>query len=69
MGDMIRAEVRARVASLREPHVFGEAAGRSFRAEHGEEVLAVRLCDRALTNCSRPTRLVLIEGVAGDGRR
>ena len=62
MGDMIRAEVRRR--GLDEaPHVFGEVAA-ELRAEHGEEVLAVRLCDRVdelLLNHA----LVLIEGLRG----
>lgn len=62
MGDMIRAEVRRR--GLDEaPHVFGEVAA-ELRAEHGEDVLAVRLCDRVdelLLNHA----LVLIEGLRG----
>ena len=62
MGDMIRAEVNLR--GLEEaPHVFGEVAA-DLRAEHGEDVLAVRLCDRVdelLTNHA----LVLIEGLRG----
>ena len=62
MGDMVRAEVRSQ-GLVEAPHVFGQVAA-SLRAEHGEDVLAVRLCDRVdelLTN--HP--LVLIEGLRG----
>jgi dephospho-CoA kinase len=62
MGDMIRAEVRNR--GLEEaPHVFGEVAA-SLRAEHGEEVLAVRLCER-VDELLEANPLVLIEGLRG----
>lgn len=62
MGDMIRAEVRAR-GLVEEPHVFGEVAA-ELRAEHGEEVLAVRLCDR-VDELLETYPLVLIEGLRG----
>ena len=62
MGDMIRAEVRAR-GLVEEPHVFGEVAA-ELRAEHGEEVLAVRLCDR-VDELLKTHPLVLIEGLRG----
>ena len=62
MGDMIRAEVRSRGLE-EEPHVFGQVAA-SLRAEHGEEVLAVRLCDR-VDELLGEHSLVLIEGLRG----
>ena len=43
MGDMVRAEVR-RQALEETPGIFGEIAAQ-LRAEHGEDVLAVRLAD------------------------
>ena len=46
MGDMVRAEVRAR-GIPEAPHVFGEVAT-EMRAEHGDDVLAHRL-----VGCSR----------------
>ena len=62
MGDMVRAEVRSR--GLEEaPHVFGEVAA-DLRANHGDDVLAVRLCltvDQLLDAHER----VLIEGLRG----
>ena len=62
MGDMVRAEVRLR--GLDEaPHVFGEVAA-DLRQAHGDDVLAVRLCDHVdslLTN----HKVVLIEGLRG----
>jgi len=62
MGDMIRAEVRQR--GLEEaPNVFGEVAA-SLRATHGEDVLAVRLCDR-VDELLASHSLVLIEGLRG----
>jgi dephospho-CoA kinase len=62
MGDMIRAEVRLR--GLDEaPHVFGEVAA-DLRAKHGEDVLAVRLCDR-VDELLDHHALVLIEGLRG----
>ncbi len=62
MGDMIRAEVRTR--GLEEtPHVFGEVAA-LLRAAHGEDVLAVRLCDR-VDDLLSSHPLVLIEGLRG----
>ena len=62
MGDMIRAEVRAR-GLVEEPHVFGQVAA-ELRAQHGEEVLAVRLCDR-VDQLLLEHDLVLIEGLRG----
>ena len=62
MGDMIRAEVRAR-GLMEEPHVFGEVAA-ELRAKHGEDVLAVRLCDR-VDELLQDHELVLIEGLRG----
>mgnify|MGYP003324238385 FL=1 len=62
MGDMIRAEVRSQ-GLVEEPHVFGQVAA-SLRAEHGEEVLAVRLCDR-VDELLEDHSLVLIEGLRG----
>ena len=41
MGDMVRAEVKAR-GIPEAPHVFGEVASQ-MRAEHGDDVLAQRL--------------------------
>jgi hypothetical protein len=43
MGDMVRAEVR-RLELKESPGIFGEIAAQ-LRAEHGEDVLAVRLAD------------------------
>ena len=62
MGDMIRAEVQ-RLGLEEAPHVFGEVAA-SLRAAHGEDVLAVRLCDRVDELLQRHP-LVLIEGLRG----
>ena len=62
MGDMIRAEVRTR-GLVEEPHIFGEVAA-ALRAEHGEDVLAVRLCDR-VDELLESHELVLIEGLRG----
>ena len=66
MGDMIRAEVKAR-GIPEAPHVFGEVATQ-LRAEHGEDVLAHRLIDvvdELLSNHS----IVLIEGLRGTAER
>ena len=66
MGDMIRAEVKAR-GIPEAPHVFGEVAT-ELRAEHGEDVLAHRLIDvvdELLSNHS----IVLIEGLRGTAER
>ena len=65
MGDMIRAEVRAR-GLVEEPHVFGEVAAQ-LRAQHGEDVLAVRLCDR-VDELLQSHDLVLIEGLRGTAK-
>lgn len=62
MGDMIRAEV-ARRGLEEAPHVFGQVAA-ALRAEFGEEVLAVRLCDR-VDELLESHALVLIEGLRG----
>ena len=62
MGDMIRAEVR-RLGMEEAPHVFGEVAA-ALRATHGEDVLAVRLCDR-VDELLADHPLVLIEGLRG----
>lgn len=62
MGDMIRAEVRQR-GLVEEPHVFGQIAA-ELRAQHGEEVLAVRLCER-VDELLEDHPLVLIEGLRG----
>lgn len=62
MGDMVRAEVQ-RLGLEEAPHVFGEVAAH-LRAEHGDDVLAVRLCltvDGLLGTHDR----VLIEGLRG----
>ena len=62
MGDMIRAEVRAQ-GLVEEPHIFGEVAA-ALRAEHGEDVLAVRLCER-VDELLETHEMVLIEGLRG----
>ncbi len=62
MGDMVRAEVRAR-GLVEQPHVFGEVAA-DLRAQHGEDVLAVRLCER-VDELLHTHDLVLIEGLRG----
>lgn len=62
MGDMIRAEVQ-RLGLEESPSIFGEVAAQ-LRAEHGEDVLAVRLCDR-VDDLLRNHALVLIEGLRG----
>ncbi len=62
MGDMVRAEVRSK-GLVEEPHVFGQVAA-ELRANHGEDVLAVRLCDR-VDELLNTHSLVLIEGLRG----
>ena len=62
MGDMIRAEVRVQ-GLVEEPHIFGEVAA-ALRAEHGEDVLAVRLCER-VDELLETHEMVLIEGLRG----
>ena len=62
MGDMIRAEVRKR-GLMEAPHVFGEVAA-ELRAQHGEDVLAVRLCDK-VDELLQSHSMVLIEGLRG----
>ncbi len=62
MGDMIRAEVRER-GLVEAPNVFGEVAA-ALRAQYGEDVLAVRLCDK-VDELLQTHSLVLIEGLRG----
>ncbi len=66
MGDMVRAEVKAR-GIPEAPHVFGEVATQ-LRAEHGEDVLAHRLID-AVDELLLSHRIVLIEGLRGTAER
>ena len=62
MGDMVRAEVHRR--GLEEaPHVFGEVAA-ELRAQHGDDVLAVRLC-QTVDGLLQVNEHVLIEGLRG----
>ncbi len=66
MGDMVRAEVRSQ--GLEEtPGIFGEIAAQ-LRAEHGEDVLAVRLAD-AVDRLLLEHPIVLIEGMRGTAER
>lgn len=66
MGDMVRAEVRRQ--ELKEtPGIFGEIAAQ-LRAEHGEDVLAVRLAD-AVDALLLEHSIVLIEGMRGTAER
>lgn len=66
MGDMVRAEVR-RQALEETPGIFGEIAAQ-LRAEHGEDVLAVRLAD-AVDALLLEHSIVLIEGMRGTAER
>jgi len=66
MGDMVRAEVKAR-GIPEAPHVFGEVATQ-LRAEHGEDVLAHRLVD-AVDDLLSNHPIVLIEGLRGTAER
>ena len=61
MGDMVRAEVR-RLKLEESPGIFGEIAAQ-LRAEHGEDVLAVRLAD-AVDELLKTNAIVLIEGLS-----
>ena len=66
MGDMVRAEVKAR--GLEEaPHIFGEVAT-LLRKEHGDDVLAHRLTD-AVDELLKDNSIVLIEGLRGTAER
>ena len=66
MGDMVRAEVKHQ--NLAEtPGIFGEIAAQ-LRAEHGEDVLAVRLAD-AVDGLLESHPIVLIEGMRGTAER
>lgn len=66
MGDMVRAEV-TRLGVAETPGVFGEIAAK-LRAEHGEDVLAVRLAD-AVDSLLESNEIVLIEGMRGTAER
>jgi len=66
MGDMVRAEVK-RQNLAETPGIFGEIAAQ-LRAEHGEDVLAVRLAD-AVDELLESHPIVLIEGMRGTAER
>ena len=66
MGDMVRAEVK-RQNLAETPGIFGEIAAQ-LRAEHGEDVLAVRLAD-AVDGLLESHPIVLIEGMRGTAER
>ena len=66
MGDMVRAEVKRQNLS-ETPGIFGEIAAQ-LRAEHGEDVLAVRLAD-AVDELLESHPIVLIEGMRGTAER
>ncbi len=66
MGDMVRAEVK-RQNLAETPGIFGEVAAQ-LRAEHGEDVLAVRLAD-AVDGLLESHPIVLIEGMRGTAER
>lgn len=66
MGDMVRAEVK-RQNLVESPGIFGEIAAQ-LRAEHGEDVLAVRLAD-AVDELLVSHPIVLIEGMRGTAER
>ena len=66
MGDMVRAEVK-RQNLTESPGIFGEIAAQ-LRAEHGEDVLAVRLAD-AVDELLKSHPIVLIEGMRGTAER
>ena len=66
MGDMVRAEVKAR-GIPEAPHVFGEVASQ-MRAEHGDDVLAQRLV-QAVDELLLENGIVLIEGLRGTAER
>ena len=60
MGDMIRAEVKARGIEG-SPTIYGEVAA-ELRAEFGEDILAVRLADE-VSELMKTHPIVLIEGM------
>ena len=62
MGDMIRAEVKARGIEG-SPTIYGEVAA-ELRAEFGEDILAVRLADE-VSELMKTHPIVLIEGMRG----
>ena len=62
MGDMIRAEVKARGIEG-SPTIYGEIAA-ELRAEFGEDILAVRLADE-VSELMKTHPIVLIEGMRG----
>jgi len=62
MGDMVRAEVKAR-GIAGSPTVYGDVAA-DLRAKYGEDVLAIRLADE-VTELMKSHPLVLIEGMRG----
>ena len=66
MGDMVRAEVKAR-GIPEAPRVFGEVAS-EMRAKHGDDVLAHRLV-AAVDNLLLEHNIVLIEGLRGTAER
>ncbi|MFQ3317357.1 MAG: dephospho-CoA kinase [Candidatus Poseidoniaceae archaeon] len=66
MGDMVRAEV-TRLELKESPGIFGEIAAQ-LRAQHGEDVLAVRLAD-AVGALLESHSIVLIEGMRGTAER
>jgi len=66
MGDMVRAEVRAR-GIAEAPDVFGEIATQ-LRAEHGDDVLAHRLTE-AVNELLNENPIVLIEGLRGTAEK
>ena len=66
MGDMVRAEVKAR-GLTEAPHVFGEVAVQ-LRAEYGDDVLAHRLVN-AVDELLNSHPIVLIEGLRGVAER
>ena len=66
MGDMIRAEV-ARRGIEEAPEVFGQVAA-ELRAQHGDDVLARRLCT-TIDELLDDHAVVLIEGMRGTAER
>lgn len=62
MGDMVRAEV-TRLGIEESPGIFGQIAAQ-LRADHGDDVLAKRLCD-AVDELLTGNEIILIEGLRG----
>ena len=62
MGDMVREEV-VRQGLEGDPRVFGRIAV-ELRAEHGDDVLAVRLAD-AIDGMEEQPALLVIDGLRG----